>query len=1850
MLIVALILFGTCDYSQAAYLHYFSCADCHKPGTTVTTLDGNGVCFPCHGSTPAPKLFNDGATHTSTGGFALGDASNFAGSYPATVTPDQQSSHNWASPNDVMPSVSALAPVNPKFASKASAGRISCSRCHNPHADRTTLGKKSLRLFDPLNPTKPAEEISNAMCLDCHRGMNKIPTHGLETHPLVADYSATVAAANAAYLLEHPTATAEELPYKPAPDNSTTANGNVTLLNGGIACVSCHSTHFADSDASTADGPSILPGTAQGDGLMLKHNGPRSENPAVPGAGDSICQTCHQYAGHAGATMVNPLGCNVCHGGHAFDPVSNQPNYYMLNKTIVIDSAKTPNPADGPGPVTINLSYTSLTSDWMNPAGTGYCQGCHDLGTEHNTLTEGNASTNCDGCHNHDGATFTGGGCNTCHGYSPSTDTVGGPTGFAADPNTGFNYKTAAGVVSPKNEATTAHLKHADLLDVSASNYKLACGECHNNFGTSHQNGSYQDVAFAAQASLGGLTPAAYAPAGNGTCATIYCHSDGRSIRAGGPTAKVIPAWAGGSTGCTSCHNTGTTGTSVVHNTHLSLAGLSVTCDTCHTLTSADGSTLKATATGNGGVHVDGIVTVDGAFNTFTPAAFNAPTGACAVYCHTNGTTYVVQPDWDDVSTGDCGDCHAVAAGNGLSGAHDQHLAVPGVTCTSCHTHDGLTFGGASGHINGSAAGEIIAGACNGCHGATVGGSGVDAEPVFTDPASVNCSTCHLGTLAVVGGKTAPAKNSADTTGHNKATGNYAVSGNGAANQACTACHDAASAGHFDGVSGDDDRLNGGFACTSCHTTIVSHRAQSCSTCHDPHGSSNIFMVKSTSALYSGTVVFAAVTGANSYDEADAANGDDICATCHTYSGGTLTAHNNKTNEGVAHNEGTNCFTCHKSHEEPAGAFIAGAGNACNDCHGNPPPSGVHAGHALVADNSTAEDRSDCATCHTGAASYTYDPSTDQGNSLNHGNAAGRVTLLTASVGFNSGDGSCATACHKSSAADGFWTDTALNCNACHYQSATPTAAANTADASPLTGTHNQHFDASAVCTDCHAAVSDLTHINDVSGATDALKISGKAAALQNEATVTAAALGATGTDPDPGNATCDNTACHNPSNGAFSATWTVTAADCTTCHSSTDPTTGSHTSHLAATVPTTFGKTVACSDCHGTLPVSNAHQNAAVDFAAGVAFDGVTTNTCNTTVCHTDGLGAAVVTPQWGRAASSADDCTICHLNGPATGRHAVHVANTTFVTACTECHTAQTAVTHIDDAVDNTVTYVPATGGCTNNCHTVTAATAGDWNDAAKLACTDCHSASGKTLYKGWPPVSGAHAVHVANSSYVSANCLDCHNDNTTTHSVINNVVTSAVGVKLTVNPANGSCTNSCHLSAQAADWTGGAAAITCTDCHTAGTYIGGGANLPTSGLHTVTPTITGQKHDQSVAGGCAACHNTVSGLASHINGALTADTMANLGLQYYTQTAANTGTCLTACHTTNSADWAHKWTNTANFYTSATLSCAGCHGDWNQTWNSGVIHRTSAASRSMHGTGTTYQCKDCHGLEATSNNYTFAFGSNDWGGTSEHGNGSIEVNTNTATYNATTGVCATCHTATGVDGVHNFLDTSWAIAPVAGDSINATCGSCHTGGKSTVGSSGAHDAHGSSLGDETTCYPCHGDNGGAGYDVYTGSHSTGTVDFVGITYSTATRNDVTGTCLTSGCHNKSTGTEQSALWSSAALACDDCHYYATGTTPTSAGNAAATTALSADHGNHFGTGGTFACAACHGADPTDTTHITAGTLFQRSTPVMDNATVTEASFVDGTNTCSNTACHNPSATTYSAIWQTSTASCTL
>ena len=1791
--------------SQAVAVHAFECKTCHIAGVSFTDLTAQ-VCRQCHDNPTQMHTFSTGQTIQPAVGMLATDASNLFG-HGAGGGP--QTSHNWAAPTDVVPAAGAQAPSTAitGFYSRygTSVGKVTCTRCHNPHGDST----------DPkLMPVGVAS--TNELCLDCHVGFNKgVTDHGLHGHPVGMDYAATVGGNPA---------------YKAAPDNGAT-NGNVTLqADGTVSCTSCHDAHFTDSNASTADGFQS-PETNTGDGLLLKHNGPSNENPNAGVTG--ICQTCHNYMGHG--KSGTQIGCMVCHGGHEYD-ASGNPNYYMLRKTVTLKIDPNTGADISASPLTVNLDYTTLSANYSDGTGTNgaVCLSCHALPGGHDP------AATCSDCHKHDGTTSFAPSCGACHGFAPSLNVDGSVTsgGYAhSTTNPTHDYSTS-GVL--KDESATPHMTHAN----GGGNYAFACADCHGSGSGNladlpgagnHDGGTFQQVLDKGIGTLPVLTTQGnatnptvlvptYATSGSGTCTAVYCHSNGEPR--GGTTQTVAVSWAGEvktalsapGTECQQCHGNdvttmGTKGDSVGHIKHLgggganNLLGKAFSCAVCHAATASSSTALLPAAIGTTHVNGDKDILADLTAAGLTGTITYATDGTCQnTYCHSDGKGNFKTPDWDLANNGvktRCTLCHNNGTDDGVvanaapnTGAHQRHVIDadgPKLSCDVCHGTN-ASSGNIAQHINGTVntVANLQTTVCDVCHGATASvTTGNDREPVWTDSTTVDCATCHEGVLAVIGGKTAPGKNSFTTTGHGLASGSYGTSNNPAANKGCLDCHtNTADTLHINGTTGDTTRLQAGFTCDSCHGTsgtassngINTHHANACTNCHDPHGSSNLYMVKTTSpGNFSGTVAFTALTGTDSFDEADSANGDDLCATCHT-----TTLHNRADATGVAHHEGENCLTCHLPHTNSPSAFAVGGGDSCDSCHGYPPATGAHLLHApdsaaldtagkvyRDATNGYA-DVTACAYCHPNADKYTYNPSADQVAGYNHSNSTNRPTIMT-TIGYDQASATCSLACHSgTSGVTAKWSDTTIGCNACHYEAATPTSAANTADANPLSGTHGKHFDAGAVCTDCHGTLpTDLTHITNTSGATELAKVQGMAKALQDEATIDTVALNAT--DPDPGNPTCANTACHNPSGGAYSATWNTSLPSCDLCHSSTDPGTGSHTKHMTAA--TNFGiNTIACTSCHVNNGTNYAHRDGVVSFAAGITYSagandvGGSVGTCSTSTCHNNGTAAAtpVVTPTWGNV--PPDACNICHLSTPTSNKHSQHLGDTNYVTSsCATCHTSATATTHINGTrnLTNNITSatLAANGTCTNKCHTVVDGR--DWTSGTALNCADCHAAgAGFSLWVAsgsgtWPPSSNKHSAHLNSNALPQASpndCFACHDSTVDSAGALKaggthlNLTAGDVAFNANYNYENltagrtgtgaaTTCSNvRCHDGATTPAWAA-ASTIACGQCHG-----NGSGPLPTG---TTAGSHSGHANNDATYTDCARCHNgadtytATGGNANHQNltvnvGATTAfstlaytDANGAAGVNYSGDGVDN-GTCANSCHGAGSPNWG----------TAATVTCTSCHN--NGTNDGNILNAVPAASAGVHTTHTgannayvPNDCEACHG--AGSNTAAYATNIN-------HTDGTVSFGTDLSSYNAGTGTCSnSCHTTGG---------GNWTSAKTAGLDLN--CSDCHGSGKlldysTAPPTSGSHANHVATMdsaygslarksdatGYDFGCGQCHGTTAA--------NHLNGSVDFdASVGYSGGT----TGTCGTNLCHQDGNGGAPAATptWGTAFSGdlCAKCH----------------------------------------------------------------------------------------------------------
>ncbi|WP_305046896.1 cytochrome c3 family protein [Geoalkalibacter sp.] len=916
--------------ARATVVHNFDCKNCHKVGVSFTDLGQTSanICLQCHKEGGGPILMLDGQYRAPKARFAPGDASNAKGSYPQGLVPGAQNSHMWAA-KDVNPAAGARAPVNRLFYGRygISTGKLTCQRCHDPHS-RDPDNTKILRM---------GAGSRDEMCIECHAPwVVDAADRGLLSHPTVTNYAAVAAAKPGKYR---------------APEEVEAWPGDIQLLsNGGVGCASCHGVHFADSSSDTP----VAPGLAgQGDGKILRADGPLADDKST------LCQACHKYQPHGSATET--IGCLVCHSGHSYN--EGEVNYFVLRSRVETATY---------GPVT-GLRYTalpdihggssSIAEQWAGISGTanGYCERCHGEVTTMESSRDHVAGENCIGCHSHNGAGMSysfAANCNDCHGFPPANPVRAGPDGYAYVEDPPRDY-AAQSFYKPEN--LTPHTSHAG----ASSGYGFSCGVCHNadDFAATHNQGSFQDVllagnSFAPLTSGNGVLNPAYTPTGAGSCSNVYCHSNGGRRNASGSKtpADFVPvtvSWGGGKgtiSTCTACHGNDAasmnTRNSGAHLKHVARYA----CNVCHAQTASSATALLPGARGT--THVNGRVDVafDGDYSLghalLGAGTYDSLNGTCAVVCHSDGKGNFAAPDWDEPASGGCGSCHAVS-GAGLGGSHAAHVDPLGanIGCASCHGA-GADTGSHAGHLDGRLTANETS--CNACHGV----ESPEIILVWGNPESADCITCHTGAQTTVyldrdGVQRAAAAQSAYfSAGHGKQS---ATGGSNPPAQACNGCHsldyDAAHMGAGDTarlrtLDGKNYSSNPNAYCGACHTFAAqAHYATSgasqdgtrCTFCHDPHGqgAGHDAMIRETIGGRQ-VVGFSDKTQRASYfvavPNAAGNNQYGICQVCHE--AGAVN-YFNRSVAAPAHFAG-DCLACHK-HDHDTTAF---APSGCNGCHG----------------------------------------------------------------------------------------------------------------------------------------------------------------------------------------------------------------------------------------------------------------------------------------------------------------------------------------------------------------------------------------------------------------------------------------------------------------------------------------------------------------------------------------------------------------------------------------------------------------------------------------------------------------------------------------------------------------------------------------------------------------------------------------------------------------------------------------------------------------------------------------------------------------------------------------------------
>lgn len=976
-----------------------SCSYCHVTHRDQGALQPSNVCISCHAA----------GQSAASSPFSLHDMANPFGTFTSTLSGGKkrtQSSHNWSAP-DNFPKAGALPPTNSSMNSIAMLrGTVTCARCHEIHASKTdpTRGPKLLRM----------KNDNDAMCLDCHRMRNTLD-HMKGSHPVNFNYtsSSKVRANPAAFNIP------------PLTDNPANSTAQLKLQNGKLLCTTCHGVHFTDSSSGTFDNRSSAVlgrlSTSTGSLLRVSMKGSSAD-------GTNICTACHVKENHSNGGQN--IQCADCHGGHVdneTDSVNKTPNVWLIKRFFDYSSAK----GSARNKPVFYTSTSSSKRKYANDTNTGVCQVCHklpatvDQHVQPEELAKGDAG--CKVCHTHQGGTFkpvSAAVCGDCHGRPPylnvagniKTDPPGTKGGYAV-----YSSVSYANDPLKKDESKTPHLRHSSRFfdDTDTANYAQDCNECHKGY--SHKTGTFRDVFVSGSFTPGassmkavkfGTVAPSYTTSSttDGTCSSVYCHSNGAprnsSLTATVPVYATPPAWGTGKgkisaaagNKCTACHQGQPT-----TNAHTAHLGKGYKCQNCHALTMLNYTSINIV----GGKHVDGNKDIQFETGTLGFGTSWSQAGAtCGTSkCHSNGAngTPVQTPKWVDATTGKCGTCHyttptiaATSAQTISSNRHFTHFsssygpkAVLGKTVTSCQTcHDYSSTQPDIKHVDGTIHSLTAVGSnCAKCHPGTL--------PSWTSGTRLACESCHLnGQAQLPGGVLAPLKTSFASTGH----GQYANS-----NQ-CINCHNA-SKPHIDGLLGTAEKrltlANDNTLCTSCHNdsakvggralnmnTHVTEKGGApnspCKACHDVHGTTNIFMIKTT--INGSTVTF---TNISSGFVQLTPPYKGLCQVCHT-----LTSHYRSGVDPSSDSHSKKfCLSCH-DHKDTAYAFKYQGSGSCDGCHGYPPApagftgstgnyanartqdyiggGGAHTVAGHISPSATAsQGMANCGKCHSGGSFHT---------------------------------------------------------------------------------------------------------------------------------------------------------------------------------------------------------------------------------------------------------------------------------------------------------------------------------------------------------------------------------------------------------------------------------------------------------------------------------------------------------------------------------------------------------------------------------------------------------------------------------------------------------------------------------------------------------------------------------------------------------------------------------------------------------------------------------------------------------------------------------------------------------------
>jgi predicted CxxxxCH...CXXCH cytochrome family protein len=294
-----------------------------------------------------------------------------------------------------------------------------------------------------------------------------------------------------------------------------------------------------------------------------------------PGHMDGDGKAEVMFSAVAKASMWNGTTCTTgCHGSPAWGGTKTTPTWTVVDGTQTTCGSCHGAPPPSPHPAESN------------------CASCHPT-MEENSLAFRDPSSHINGVV--DLAVGVTGGCTTCHGSTNAAP----PRDLA-----GNTARTARGV--------GAHQIH---LASSTWHRTVTCSNCHVVPVTSDAPG-HRDGDNIAEVKFDTLNPAGTYSAAATTCATQYCHGNGRGNNG------TISWLATGPLACGSCHGTNGAGMSGDHSRHINQENMR--CSECHATVVNQAMTIIGAA-----LHINGAHEVKMAAGTYNPATRQCSNTGC---------------------------------------------------------------------------------------------------------------------------------------------------------------------------------------------------------------------------------------------------------------------------------------------------------------------------------------------------------------------------------------------------------------------------------------------------------------------------------------------------------------------------------------------------------------------------------------------------------------------------------------------------------------------------------------------------------------------------------------------------------------------------------------------------------------------------------------------------------------------------------------------------------------------------------------------------------------------------------------------------------------------------------------------------------------------------------------------------------------------------------------------------------------------------------------------------------------------------------------------------------------------